>query len=94
MEEIDPTPYGVVGYHVNVAFGRIASQEGSVGRNVRWGVGVILGRLQGRMMKVIESGNRERESRIQGGIAKASMISLDFSSRVCEGGSLEVVGGA
>ena len=40
-----------------------------------------------------DESDRERESRIQGGIAKVSMISLDFSSRVCEGRSLEVVGG-
>ena len=59
MKEIDPTQYWVVEYHKNVAFGRMASQKGSAGRNVRRSVGVILGRLQERVMKVIESGNRE-----------------------------------
>ena len=77
MEEIDPTLYGVVGYHENVAFGRMSGC-----RRYTWEV-----------TRKDDESYRERESRIQGGIAKASMLSLDFSSRVCEGRSLEVVGG-
>ena len=39
-----------------------------------------------------DEGYRERESTAGGGIAETNMMLLDFTSRVWEGGSLEVVG--
>ena len=39
-----------------------------------------------------DEGYRVRESAAGGGIAETNMMSLDFTSRVWEGGSLEVIG--